>query len=98
MTVGAVEDAVAGDIAGLAAGAESSGLAAVALRLAGEMDDAETGAGELASCANQLARVLERLREAFPVTDDTDRVDDLAARRAQRRSGAADSSRSKRGG
>jgi hypothetical protein len=65
----------------------SSGLAALALALAREMD-AKNSATSKSMCARALAETLERLEALAPVEEISDALDDLAARRTKRRNTA----------
>ena len=62
----------------------SSGLAALALALAREMDEPDNSATSKSMCAGQLRDVLDRLRELTPAADEKDALDDLARRRSER--------------
>jgi len=65
-----------------------SGLAAVALELAAQMDDKTNSATSKSMCARALSEVLAQLRGLAPVEVEDDRLDDLASRRADRRAAA----------
>ena len=67
--------------------AESS-LAALALSLAGTMDDPKCPRGPYAMCANQLLAVTNTLRELATPPKAKDHVDELRERRADRRAKA----------
>lgn len=66
-----------------------SGLAAVALRLALELDHPFNSATSKGQCAKTLNETLDRLRELAPEKEESDGVDDLAERRRARRKGGA---------
>ena len=72
------------DIARTSPELASSTLAATALALAREMDDAgrdkPNSATSKAMCANSLREVMDRLRELMPAEEEADALDDLAAR------------------
>jgi hypothetical protein len=61
-----------------------SGLAALALKLAEEMD-ANNSATSKSMCAKSLMETLDRIRALAPAEETEDKVDDLSARRAARR-------------
>jgi hypothetical protein len=65
-----------------------STLAASALALARELDDPDNSATSKSMCARALNDTLDRLVELAPDEDEKDALDDLAARRAARRSAA----------
>lgn len=62
-----------------------SALAATALVLAGELDDAENSATSKSMCARALREAMDRLRELAPAAAELDRVDELSSRRGKRR-------------
>lgn len=66
-----------------------SGLAAVAVRLALELDHPYNSATSKGQCAKTLNETLDRLRELAPEKEESDGVDDLAARRRARLKGGA---------
>lgn len=63
-----------------------SALAASALALAREMDSPETPPAAVSMCARELREVLGQIRELAPKDDEKDKLDELTARRAARRS------------
>lgn len=63
------------------------GLAAAAMALAAELDDAGVSATAKAACARSLSDLLGQLRELAPPAEARDGVDELAARRAERLAG-----------
>jgi len=65
-----------------------SALAATALALAAEIDG-DNSATSKSMCARALAECLERLWDQAPPAEESDGVDDLAKRRAKRRSASA---------
>lgn len=65
----------------------SSALAATALALAAEIDG-DNSATSKSMCARALNETLKELWEQAPPTEESDGLDDLAARRAKRRSAA----------
>lgn len=87
--MGSVEDGVRRDLEALPAALRVSGLAESALAIARELDVPGNSATSKAMCARALAESLERLRALAPAREEADRVDDLASRRAKRRSTAA---------
>lgn len=66
-----------------------SGLAASALALAREIDEKANSATSKSNCARAMLETLDRLRALAPTEKESDRVDDLSARRAARRKGKA---------
>lgn len=66
-------------------GIGESGLAATALTLARELDKPKNSATSKSMCAKALREVMDRLLELVPPEEEKDDLDDLAARRAQRR-------------
>lgn len=82
-----VVTAVQRDLAKMPAFADS-GLAALVLAMAAEVDDRENAGSVKASCAKAMTDALRELRTLAPVAKESDRLDDLAARRDQRRSRA----------
>lgn len=73
---------------GVDRGAAESALAAAALALAKRIDDPASSASAVASCSRALAEVLEPLRlKGMPEApaESGDRLDELTARRQQRR-------------
>lgn len=85
---GVVVAAVRRDLASLTPGLADSALAAVALAMGVEVDDRGNPGSTKASCAKALTDALRELRALVPVGEEGDRLDDLAARRDQRRSRA----------
>lgn len=86
-----VHEAVERDLAAIrvvAPHVADSALAATALALATELDG-NNSATSKSMCARALAVVLEQLREQTPLGEEKDALDDLAARRDQRRAGGA---------
>jgi hypothetical protein len=71
------------EIAQQTSGLATSGLAALALALAREMDD-DNSATSKSMCAGQLRETLDRLRELAPGAEEADEFDELAAQRAAR--------------
>jgi hypothetical protein len=65
-----------------------SALAASALVLAEQLDDPGNSATAKSMCARALREALDRLRELAPARKESDDVDDLAKRRARRRTAA----------
>jgi hypothetical protein len=66
----------------------SSSLAAAALTMARGMDSS-TSVAQKSLAAKELANLMGRLQELAPKAKRKDRVDDLTARRAERRGTAA---------
>lgn len=62
----------------------SSALAALALALAGQIDDPDNSATSKSMCAGQLRDTLDRVRELMPKAAEKDGLDDLSKRRADR--------------
>lgn len=63
-------------------------LAATALALAGQIDDPGNSATSKSMCARSLLDTLDQLRALAPPDQEDDSLDDLAARRAARRTAA----------
>jgi hypothetical protein len=66
-----------------------SPLAASALAMARELDSAGNSATAKSMCARSLHDAMDRLRELIPPDEETDQLDDLAARRATRLAGGS---------
>lgn len=66
-----------------------SAAAATAIRLAYELDNPYNSATSKSMCAKTLIDALDGLRELMPEARKEDGVNDLAAKRAARRAGAA---------
>lgn len=64
----------------------ATALAASALELARQMDDPENSATAKSMCSRALTEVLDRLAAQAPAKAKGDRIDELAQRRASRRS------------
>lgn len=62
-------------------------LAASALAMAREIDNAGNSATSKSMCARALLETLDRIRELMPDEEGTDALDDLASRRATRLTG-----------
>lgn len=69
-----------------------SALAATAVAMAKEIEHPFNSATSKSMCARVLADTLETLRELAPPQKAKDRIDEVAARRAERRSGVAEGS------
>ena len=83
-----VTDAVRRDLALLAKRdpvLAKGALAASALALAAEIDDAGNSATSKSMCARALMDTMTRLRELAPVDEASDRLDELSARRGRRK-------------
>jgi hypothetical protein len=80
-----VVDAVRVEVAGYGDPWSGSALAATALALAAELDDAENSATSKSMCAKALMDALEQLRALAPAREESDQVDEVAARRRDRR-------------
>jgi hypothetical protein len=65
----------------------SPGMAAAALALAGAIDLPSTGATAAANAVAQLRMVMSDLRELAPVENAGDSLDEIAAKRRERRAG-----------
>jgi hypothetical protein len=83
-----VVDAVTRDLSKLGGDAKDSALAASALALAAELDDSENSATSKSMCARALLDTLDRLRELAPPKREADSIDEIGARRAERRRSA----------
>lgn len=86
MTVGVVE-AVQRDLAEIGKhnpGLVKSGLAAMALALAAELDDAGNSATSKSMCAKTLLETLDRLRALAPEKPKENPLDEIRARREKR--------------
>lgn len=86
-----VEDAVRRDLAEIAASdprLAESGLALSTLALAKAIDSGGTSSTAKSMCARELREALDRLRELTPPKAEGDRLDELSARRDQRRATA----------
>jgi hypothetical protein len=66
-----------------------SGLAESAIAMAREQDDYDNNATAKANCANAMRDIIRQLREEAPKPEERDKLDDLSARRAARRSTAS---------
>ncbi len=62
-----------------------SALAATALELGRMIDDPENSATSKANCAGKLLELMRELRSLAPEEQEDDRLDDLSARRDERR-------------
>ncbi|MFF5445482.1 hypothetical protein [Streptomyces sp. NPDC012888] len=78
------EAATRAEIAELGVAQIAPGLAALAITLAQHLDDAEAPTSA-AVVARELRSTLDKLRAVAPGKAEGDELDDLAARRAQRR-------------
>lgn len=74
--------AVRRDLKGLPKELAQSTLAAAALSLAAELDKVKISATARASCARALREVMEELRALAPPAEESDKVDELRARRS----------------
>lgn len=79
-------DATQAEIDRLRVGELAPGLAQLALSLAASVD-APGNVTAQANAARELRTVLEGLRKLAPVSAEADGVDELAAKKAQRREG-----------
>ena len=94
LSVGTVVEAVERDLAAIAdvdPDLAISGLAALALALAREMDNPNSATSK-SMCAGQLRDTLDRLRELMPPEQETNEIDELRARRERRVAGHPGSS------
>ena len=82
-----VEAAVERDLAQFPPELAGSALAASALALAREIDQAGNSATSKSMCARALTETLEKLRALAPAEKEADKLDDLARRRASRLEG-----------
>ncbi|MFB6950188.1 hypothetical protein ACFCXP_11210 [Streptomyces niveus] len=85
---GAVAAATTTELEALGVDPASNAQAAAALRLAAEMDSAPDTKAATAA-ARELRQAMAVVRAAAPPKDRGDRVDEIAARRQQRRSAPA---------
>jgi hypothetical protein len=69
----------------------SAALAATALCMAAQLDDPRTSATSKSMCAARLVECLETIASLTPERTSDDSIDDLATRRAARRTGRATS-------
>lgn len=67
----------------------TSALAASALALAREIDNAGNSATSKSMCARELREHMEQLRSLIPTDQEADELDDLARRREARRARSA---------
>ena len=88
-----VVDAVTDELERIGDEALESALGATALSLARELD-AQNSATSKSMCAKALVDVLREVRALTPPRRETDGVDDLATRRAERRAAASAVARS----
>lgn len=79
-----VEPAVRNELRRLDLDPEVSGLAATALALAAELDAAQSPR-DVAALGRELRAVLADIHRSTPEAQEEDALDDLAARRAERR-------------
>jgi hypothetical protein len=89
--LGAVETALCADLAVIRAASPEladSALAATALAMAREIDKPRNSATSKSMCAARLTDALEQLRALTPPAEESDDVDDLKRRRAERRAAA----------
>ena len=84
---GLVEAAVKADLKEMGKPLEGSGLAAVAVAMAQEID-ADNSATSKSMCAKALQDILSQLRTLAPAKAERDRIDDLADKRNRRRATA----------
>jgi hypothetical protein len=75
---------VEADLKALPSHLARSGLAAVALSLARDLDSMETSATARAACARSLVQVQRELRALAPAVEEVDALDELKARREAR--------------
>lgn len=83
-----VIDSTAAEIASLVKRApelEQSSLAATAIALAYQIEDPFNSATSKSMCARELRETMSKLRELAPPADEEDGIDELSARRAERR-------------
>lgn len=66
-----------------------SGLAAIAVELARQLDNPLNSATSKSMCAGQLRDTLDRLRELMPAEEEADALDELASRPNLRIAGGA---------
>ncbi len=89
--LGAVETALCADLAVIRAASPQladSALAATALAMAREIDKPRNSATSKSMCAARLTDALEELRALTPPAKESDGVDDLKRRRAERKAAA----------
>jgi hypothetical protein len=66
-----------------------SAIAATALAMAREIDEAGNSATSKSMCAARLQEAMDRLRELAPAAQEANKVDELRAKRERRRAKAA---------
>lgn len=86
---GGVVAGVESELATFPAWIRELATARVALQLAREMDSPDNSATSKSMCARQLMDAMSALRALAPPRQEADGVDDIARKRAQRRSGGA---------
>ncbi|MFF4746801.1 hypothetical protein [Streptomyces sp. NPDC001268] len=84
MVILAIADKIRAEIEQLRVEALAPGLAALAIELAETFDDTDASTSR-AVVARELSAVMKTLKVMAPVGEEGDKLDDLAARRAQRR-------------
>jgi hypothetical protein len=84
-----VAEAVRSELNGFPDDLAQSALAATALAMAELVDDRSHSATSRSMCAGKLMDALEQLRALAPPKQERDDVDDLKARRAERRARSA---------
>lgn len=87
---GDVEQAVLRDVKRLPTDLAESSLAATAIALARSIDYFDTSATARSMCAKALLDIRNRLFDLAPEEPHRDQLDELATRRAARRSAASD--------
>ncbi|WP_237408954.1 hypothetical protein [Streptomyces sp. M2CJ-2] len=83
--MGFVAEAIAAEIVQLAVGERAPGLSELAESLARSVDEAVDNPSAKAAAARELRAVMKELRALAPVKSEGGALDDLAAKRAQRR-------------
>ena len=84
---GEVARAVARDLERMPAELSTSGLAALCVALAREIDKPENSATSKSMCASALRESLAQLRALLTTDEEDDELDDLTRRREARRAG-----------
>jgi hypothetical protein len=84
-----VTEAVERDLSVMPENVSQSGLAAMALTMAGILDDPKNSATSRSMCAKALQDALRELRALAPAKRERDELDELRTRHASRRSGIA---------
>ena len=84
-----VVEAVGRDLERMGDEVSESALAATALALAAELDDADNSATSKSMCARALNETMAVLRELAPPKAERDRIDEVTRKREARRRSAS---------